>query len=528
MKLGAALVGGRGRARPDAGLSLVRATITVAGAAMVLCLDAGCARKPAAPSRGSRLVVAYASGPPSLLSYMSGDEVSASILRNAYEPLVDFGPTLSLVPCLAESWHNPDERTWVFRLRSGVRLHDGRLLEARHVAAYLERSAHDPAAVRNVGKDLWSVEAPDPHTVVVRTSRPYGWLPNQLTGLPIAVDSEREGALPVGTGPYAVKSWTPRGDTVLEAFAGHRDGPPAIGRLEFRVVGDAQQAVQRLRKGEIDLMVDVPSEQWPTLRANPDVKTLSRAGLRVVFLGLNTLKGSTHKPSPLRDLRVRRAIALALDRKTMIESGLAGNADILDELVPPDVFGYHGGLPPRPFDLGAARQLLANARQARGLHLTLDFVPGRYPNIEAVAEAIVSGLREVGIEVTPKPGDLAGFRQRVAVRHESDLFLMGWLNARGDAATTFENLVQSPRPAGLGGYSTYSNPEVDRLLDEAARPTGFADRKDLLRAVARIVYDDVPVIPLYRQRDLYACAAGLEFTPRIDRRIRGTEIRWQR
>ena len=495
---------------------------------MAISLAVGCARKPAAPSRWSRLVVAYTSGPPSLLSYMSTDEISASILRNVYEPLVDFARDLTLVPCLAESWYTPDELTWVFRLRPGVRLHDGRPLQTRQVATFLERASRDPNARRSLGKAIATVEAPDGRTLVIRTTRPYGWLPNSLAGLPIAVGAQREGALPVGTGPYAVKTWTPGGDTVLEAFADHRDGPPSIRRLEFRVVPDTHDGVQMLRRGEIDLMVDVPSEDQPALQAQPGIRTLSRPGLRVVFLGMNTLKESKRELHPLRDLRVRRAIALAIDRKTIIESQLAGNADLVDELVAPDVFGAHGDLPPRPFDLAVARRLLASARPAGGVRMTLDFVPGRYPNIEAVAEAVASGLRDLGIEVAAKPSDLATFRERVSVKHQADLFLLGWLSSTGDAGTTFENLIQSPAPLAFGVYSSYSNPEVDRLLTDIARPIGAQDRKALLLEVGRIVYDDVPVVPLYRQRDVYACAAGLEFTPRVDRRIRGAEIRWLR
>jgi peptide/nickel transport system substrate-binding protein len=473
-----------------------------------------------------RLVVAYPYGPEDLLSYRSVDEVSNSILRNAYEPLVDLTADLRLFPCLAESWYNPDELTWVFRLRSGVRLHDGRTLTANHVAEFLRRVQTDPRSLRSAGTAIESVAALGPLSVRIRTSRPVGWLPAQLARLLVGLEAERAGAPPIGTGPYVVRNWSARGDTQLEAFPGHRQGPPAIASLEFRAIADPRQAAERLRAGDVDLMLDVPLDEWPGLR-RPGIRTFEQPGLRVVYLGLNTLRGRSARENPLRDVRVRRAIAHALDLPGLLAGALGGAAAPAPELIPPQVFGFHGGLDGLPYRPDESRRLLAEAKVRFPKPLSLDWEKGRHPGIDAAAGMIASGLGAVGIPVRARPREPGAIvpREKLA---ELDLFLRGWLNSSGDAGASYEYLLHTPGQAGQGSLSTYSNPAVDRELAEAARPAPAEQRRRHFVAVAEIAHEDVAVVPLFRPLDRYAFNASLRFEPRLDRRIRAFEMRWQR
>src|SRR5262249_35022270 len=153
-------------------------------------------------------------------------EFTLSVLGNVYEPLVRLGPDLSLQPALAESWHSPDDLTWVFRLREGVRFHDGRPVDAARVAACLEAARVGPyfwyqALLGTVG----SITAGGPLSVVVRTVRPDDVLPARLSSIQIWAEPQRAGEPAVGSGPYRPRAWVKGGDALLEAVPDYRGGP---------------------------------------------------------------------------------------------------------------------------------------------------------------------------------------------------------------------------------------------------------------------------------------------------------------
>jgi peptide/nickel transport system substrate-binding protein len=481
--------------------------------ALLAALGAGCQRAPAL----ERIAVAVPYGPQDLWAHRSADEVSNSVLRSAYEPLVDLSADLRLEPALAESWHNPDDLTWEFRLRPGVRLHDGTTLTAAHVAAYFNRILGDPDTQRSPGHLLAVVQAVGADTVQLRTRRPVGWLPSQLARLLVAVETPNS-PIPLGTGPYRVTSWTPGGAVELVAVDGHRGGAPAMPRVAFVPVPDPAEAVRRLRAGEVHLVSEPDGQAWHALRSEPGLRTIERPSLRVLFLGLNSLP-STRRPE-LRDVRVRRALRRALDPRALLAPIDPAPGVPFRELVPPELVGAHGDLAVEPPDPEAAQGLLA-AAGATGLAMELDWEDRRYAGIESVATGVIEQLARAGVRVTPRPRE-PGSRLD---RDRTELFLLGWLHSSGDAAASYEYLLHSPAGQGRGGLSTYSNPEVDRLLAEIAKPIPGEARQRLLREVAERIHEDVALIPLYRTFDRYAFDARLDFSPRLDRRIRGQDLR---
>jgi peptide/nickel transport system substrate-binding protein len=180
---------------------------------------------------------------------------------------------LRLVPGLARSWENPDDVTWVFRLRAGVTLHDGRVLDAPLVAAALQRAQHDPDSSTAVdGHVVRSIEAADGGTLVVKTLGPVA-SPAFATSL-LWFDCRGE---PCGTGAYRVDSWVRGGDVSLVAFDRHWRGRPAVGRLRFQVLPDAAERVAALRQGRAQLAMDPPAADLPALHAAPDLQTSSRS-----------------------------------------------------------------------------------------------------------------------------------------------------------------------------------------------------------------------------------------------------------
>jgi len=494
-----------------------------ASAAVGLALATGGCRAPA-PAPRTRLVVALPVKPGALPPLLSIAEATNTVFRHVYEPLTELSPDLRVRPCLAESWYSPDDRTWVFRLRRGVRRHDGRTVDARDVAAQLERSFAPGKPSAAAGVEVTSVTAPDAGTLVLRTAAPAGWLPNYLAYVLLRFDRSEPGRPPAGTGPYVYGGEAPDGGVALDAFGGHRDGRPAIDRVEFRVVPDLHLALVLLRRGEVHLVLDVPADEWDEVTRDATLRAAARPGLRVMYLGFNVLAADGGRASPVRDRALRRAIAESIDRREIIDGVLKGHAEPIADLVPPEVFGHTPGLAAAPpLDREAARARLARARPSPRA-LVLAYPPRQ--DAPPVAEHIAADLRGVGLAVTTRSTSTYGPRPGPPGVSEPDLFLVGWSNSTGDAALGYYALAHTPGREAQGSLSGFSSPRVDGLLAEAAAAPSQPDRLRLLREVAGTLAAEVALVPLYRVLDRYAFAPGLEFTPRMDRRLRAQDMRW--
>ena len=307
----------------------------------------------ACSSRADReraLVVTIPAGLQSLYPHTQHEEYALSVLANVYDSLVEQEADLRLVPGLAQSWETPDDNTWVFRLREGVTLHDGRVLDAPLVAAALQRAQHDPDSRTAVdGHVVRTIEATDARTLLVKTLRPVASPAFATSFLWVDCDGE-----PCGTGAYRVESWSRGGDVSgSSAFDRHWRGRPAVERLRFHVLPEAAARVARAARGP-RAPGDGPAGRRPARACcrRPTCATASRPGLRVIFLGLR-VRARDGESEPLADLRVRRALSLAIDRAALVEDALGGEAEVANQLVSPEVFGYAQALEPLAHDPAA-------------------------------------------------------------------------------------------------------------------------------------------------------------------------------
>lgn len=478
-----------------------------------------------------RVVVAYPSGAATLLPFASNEEFNTSILSNVYETLVELDHSLGISPNLAQSWRNPDDLTWIFQIRHDVKLHDGRTLEARHVAESLDIARRDPRSKRQA--ELLAVEtitAADSHTLVVRTRFPFGPLPNRLAHVPIFAGAADGSGTLVGTGSYRIRSHDASGETALEVFPSHWRGRPAVNNVIFRVMPALDLRLAALSRGEVHLAVDVPPQALAAQTGQAGVGLVSRKGLRVLFLGMDCARAVSPdiatRANPFRDLRVRRAVALAVDREALVSGPLLGFAETAEQVIAPEVFGYHEGLPRVARNLPEARRLMTEAGYAKGFEVPLDFMPGKYRAGEAVVAALGSQLAEAGIRIRPRPFDARTFLDRVETQQPA-FYLMGWLSNSGDAGLSYEYLVHTPGNGfGQDNGGGYSNPAVDALLEQASGRLRSEQRKASLREAAELLQQEAPLVPLYRQTDVYGVAQGLQFRPRLDRRINAAALAW--
>lgn len=488
----------------------------------------GCDRGPQDPFR---LVVAVPSGPGTPSPNMAHDGPTVSVLNNVYETLVEVDANLVLRPGLAESWHTPDDTTWMFRLRTGVRCHDGRLLEAADVAQSLDHARVDPgSARRGLLAGVRSIEAADRQTVVLRTTRPVDTLATRLASVFVWAPPARSGEPGVGTGPYRIRSWAPSGDTVLEAVLGHRSGSSHIPVVTFRAIADARERVKQLVEGSVDLVVDPALGGLADLGNPPKGKILSRSGLRTLFVGMDSTRERTpyvdSKTNPFRDRTIRQAVALAIDRRRLVAGPLSGAAEVIDQVASPDELGaFRDSIPVRPYDPPAAGHLLSRSSHPQGFQLTLDFASS--PDTDAVTRALAGDLARIRIRMALRPASEADLLRRVE-RRDTSFYIMAWNSETGDGRLSYESLLHSA--VGGRGHDNgggYSNPAMDKLIESGLARLTHDERRLLLARLATKVALDVPIVPLVRSFDRYAVAEGLQFTPRLDRRIRAADVQWK-
>lgn len=476
---------------------------------------AGCRAAPP-PAPPAPLRIATYSAPLSLDPHLYNEVATLSFLPNVYEALVAFDRELRVEPALATSWETPDDLTWRFRLRPGVRFHDGRLLTADDVVASLERARSHPRS--GLGTFLVGVDAIrklDEGTVEIVTGRPAPVLLNKLCFiLVVPRDAPEEVVQPIGTGPYRLTAVEP-GRLALQASEGWWGGPLPEQEVELLVVPDARERVARLLRGEVDLANEIDPDLLPELAACAECRVAATEGLVVEYLQMRV-----DRP-PFSDLRVRRAVHLALDRQAIVDEQLRGQGAAVAQLVGREVFGHVPDLLPPPRDVAASRRLLAEAGLPEGFASDLEMRQGRR------ADAVVRQLADVGIRLRPVERPWAEMYERLQ-SGEVPVYLGGVVAVSADASDVFDSKMHSRDPqAGYGDTNTnfYANPAVDRLIESSATTMDMMQRREMLQSVMRTVMEDLPIIPLFVPFEIYGVRHDLQWQPRRDGMLRLREMR---
>jgi len=471
---------------------------------------------PARAQLGANTVrVAIPADPASLNPLIQTGLVEASVQMNVFDGLAALDANGAILPALAESWEALDDRTWEFRLRPGVSFHNGEPFNSTAVQFTVETML-DPASGSPVRAQLGSidhVETPDPLIVRITTRQPFAPLLAELTALAMlppshtaSVGMDGLSRLPVGTGPYRFVEWVADERIVLAAQPDHWRGAPAVNRVEFRPVPDATTRLAALQAGEVELATNVSADQVPTL-GRYGVQVLARPGVQTLYLRLHALR------SPLDDVRVRQALASAIDTDTIIATLYGGHARRVAAPFPPDVFGYDPSATPVAYDPDRARALLAEANYDTGATLTFETPRGRYPGDAQVPLAIAGYLEKVGVKTRVVVVEWATYLQKVMAGRGEDMFLLAGTNRTFDPHFTFARLYAS---ASSFGHDYYGRADIDSLVAEAAATLDRARREALYHQLLDIIRADVPAIWLAQLDDIYGASPRLVWQPRAD------------
>lgn len=466
---------------------------------LVLSLAASCA--PARVPEQGVVVMALESSPTTLDPRIGTSEVTAHVYELMFNSLLSRDAKFQFAPDLAESWENPDPLTYRFHLRRGVRFHDGRELTSEDVKFTLDSLADLPTAKKGSFSKLKRVIAADRYTVVCQLSEPYLEFLTNLVRPAIGIVPAGAGPdffqHPVGTGPYRLLEFLPERELRLQAFEGYFEGAPQVKLLRFRIIPDDTTRALELERGSVDLALNsVPGDMLLRLQSRPHLRLESAPGIRYQYLAFNL------EHPPLSNVKVRQAIAYALDRDSIIRHLYRNFARKASSILPPAHWAYEPNTRTYEYDAARARTLLDEAgfperRQgAAGSRFSIAYTSSPAAENIQQAEIIQSNLRDVGIDVKIRTFELATVLADVR-RGTFDVYSLRWVGANlftDIFSFVFHSRSIPPLGANRGRYRS---PTVDQLLDQANQTADLTARKEIFSSVQRIVAEDLPYVSLW-------------------------------
>jgi peptide/nickel transport system substrate-binding protein len=461
--------------------------------------------------------------PASLDPHVQWDTDSYHVYRNIFDNLVTRNPDGKIVPQLAKAWRYENDTTLVLDIRTDVKFHDGTPLTVDDVAWSVQRII-DPAFKSPQLSQFNSIvkaEAVGTDKVRLTTSSPYPALLAQLVKLSIVprayvqkVGNEKFNVEPMGSGPYRFVSWQKGVRVTLAANESYWRGRPPFKTVTFQMVPDTATRIANLKTGRADIIRQLNPDDAASLKGESRLQILSGPTERTGYLFINALAG------PTKDVRVRRAIAHAINRQLLIDALLGGYGRPVTILLTPANFGYIEGMKGYPFDPTRARQLLKEAG-AEGAEISFYTSPA-YD--QRLVQAIQQMLQEVGLKVAISQTDQPTFLKRRQGKPEEagSISLGRWSCACQDADGVIFPLFHSQSL-----WAKYANPAFDDAVTRARQTLKDDERLKHYREAFAILEQDVPGIGLYQDFAIYAARRELSWKPTANEAFFVMEMKWQ-
>lgn len=476
------------------------------------------------------LKIGMSSDARSMDPYFHNETATNSMLSNVFEGLTYFDKDLNVYPVLAESWKVIGENTWEFKLKKGVKFHNGDDFNADDVIFSINRIKNwDKSGFKSKVNMIESFDKVDDYTVRIKTKGPYPILLRKLSYVKMLdaeycadKDDAFLGLHPVGTGPYKFVAWNKGESLTLTANKDYWRAQPFYSDVVFRPLTNNATRVAAALSGEVDIIDKVPVMDVERIKNSAKLNFFMKPGLRLIYLQMDQERLETpyvKGKNPFLDVRVRRAIYLGIDENSIIKHIMKGFAVPAGQLNPEVVFGYDKTITRPAYDPAEAKKLLAKAGYPHGFEVTLDTPNDRYVNDAQISQGIASSLSRIGIKVKVDALPKATFFPKTD-RLDSSFFLIGWASTDGDSSSFLDGITHTyDKAAGYGRYNRgrYSNPKVDALIEKAGVTIDEKERLGYLIEAQRIaLVEDMSVIPLHFQVDLYASVKNVKFTPRTD------------
>ncbi len=510
---------------------------TLLGAVAIAALTAGTAS-------ADKLTIGLASEPTSIDPHFHNLGPNNAMARHLFGRLILQNERQQLEPGLAVSWEPIDDLTWEFKLREGVTFHDGTPFTADDVICTWERAPEVPNSPASFGTYIKGKTAVkiDDFTVHFKTEEPYPLMANDVSTVPIVSDevgcsaSTEEfnaGTAAVGSGPYKFVSYKPGESIVLARNDDYWGEAPVWSEVEFRPIKSAPSRVAALLAGDVDLISGVPTTDIATLKGRDDITLSQGVSNRVIYLHMDqfredspfvTAKDGSAIKNPLMDVRVRRAISMAISRDAIVERVMEGVAISAGQLLPEGFFGVSPNLTPVAYDPEGAKALLAEAGYGDGFAMTIHGPNDRYINDAKIAEAIGQMLTRVGIDMSVETMPRSVYFSRASRGAEGGLpefsfVLVGWGAGSGEASSPLKSLIHTHDPDrgfGASNRGRHSDAAIDAKIAEALRTVDDASRQALLAEATEMAMENVAIIPTHFQVNTWGSRKGISYIARTD------------
>jgi len=452
---------------------------------------------------------------------------AATIVDNIFDTLVLRNKEMKLVPGLAVSWEALDDNTWQFKLREGVKFHNGEPFNAQAVKFTIDRVLDPEAKAPTISyiRTIEQVVVIDDYTVNIVTAKPDPLIPTRMSRYPTyivppgyidEVGVDEFARKPIGTGPYKFSEWVRDDHITLVANEQYWRDAPVIKKVTWRPIPESASRVAALLAGEVDIIESLPVDQIKLLDKNPQTRVdqVKNGGL-IVYLGIKM------DQKPLDDKRVRQALLYAIDRKTIVEKVLLNYGSAVGSQIGPYDFGYLN-MEPYPYDPEKAKSILAEAGYKDGFEIDMQ-ATRRYLKGAEIGQAIVSQLAKIGVKVKLEIPEWTVYIQKVPAGKQAPLYMLAWGSTQTlDADASVYAIYKSGQP-----YSTVNIPQIDQLLDQTRSTVDAGEREKLFHEIQKVAYEMVPCLPLYQQDSIFGMQKNIDWNGRADARIPVYDMRFK-
>jgi peptide/nickel transport system substrate-binding protein len=476
---------------------------SASAAAAVAALAPGAVR---AQGRKPTMTIALPSTPETIDPHQFRSVLSGSIINLMGEGLLTRDPyTMELKPLLAESWRNVNPLTWEFKLRRGVKFHNGEELNAECVKFTIDRIVH--SKLNTLGKLTWppafgqDTVVVDPYTVRFITKVPDPMVPARLAAESMNMSPARGLAdyrekfvtdRFIGTGPYRFVEHVVGDRVVVETNPNYWGPKSPTPRIVWQVIPDAATRVAALQRGDVDVIINLPLPLAGTVESDPNCRVYSELSSLVHGILLNT-----RESQPLKDRRVRQALNMAVDRKTIIKNLYAGRGKLLNTGPGPNVSnGFDPG--PYPYDPARAKQLLAEAGYANGFELTLWQSIGRWTDAEEVAQVVIGYWQKIGVQAKLQILEWAEYNKRAGTSQLKDAFYYAFINGTWDASY----ILQRFKPSFTAFRYYDATGDLLKTIEEYDQAFDPKKRRELAVKAQQGIHDEAAWVFLWQLDEL--------------------------
>jgi peptide/nickel transport system substrate-binding protein len=473
-----------------------------------------------------------------------------ALTMHIYDRLVERDGRARPRPSLAESWRVVSDTVWEFKLRQGVTWHDGRPFTADDVVFTFSRVpnvANSPGGFQGFLRAIQRVEVVDAHTLRLHTRAPHPLMPLDLASVSIISRHAAEGAqtedfntgrAAIGTGPYRLVSYRSGDRIEMTRNDAYFGGAEPWARVSYRIVNNDAARTAALLAGDLDLIEQVPTSDLARLRGDNRVTVTEIPSLRTVYMapdytrdgGTPLITDNNGQPlptNPFKDVRVRRALSMAINRQGLVDQVMEGAATATAQWLPEGAFGYNPRVRPRAYDPDGARRLLAEAGYPNGFRLTIHTPNDRWPNDARLTQAIGQMWTRIGVRTQIDALPWTAFVPRRA-RIEYAMQMAAWGSSTGEGSNFLVNTIATNNRqllTGANNNARFSSPAFDALAARGSATLDDERREAIWQEAVELFAQEEPVIQLVQYINTWAVRRGLTHDPRMDERTIAMGVR---